>query len=81
MLKPEIKKTSLIIARPVAVALVCLIVCATANLLDGVLAQETQNAGEKSVAAITVTASFADKKQVEPDEQIELRLNRAPRVG
>ncbi|HKS43239.1 MAG TPA: cell envelope integrity protein TolA [Blastocatellia bacterium] len=81
MLKPEIKKPSLIIGRPgalLAVVLVCLLACANANLLDGVLAQETQNAGEKSVATITVTASFADKKQVAPDEQIELRLNRAP---
>ena len=81
MLKPEIKKTSLIIARPgalLAVALACLLACANANLLDGVLAQETQSASEKSVATLTVTASFADKKQVAPDEQIELRLNRAP---
>jgi len=81
MLKPEIKKTNLKIARPgtmLAVALVCLLACANANLLGGVLAQETQSASEKSAVTFAVTASFADKNQVAPDEQIELRLNRAP---
>lgn len=74
MLKPEIKKPGLKIARPtvlLSVALVCLLAFANARLLRGVMAQETQS-------AVTVAASFADKKQIAPDEQIELRLNRAP---
>lgn len=73
MLKPEIKRTRLKIARPgllLAFAIIGVLACANARLLDGVLAQ--------AAAKLVVTASFADKKQIVPDEQIELRLNRVP---
>jgi hypothetical protein len=60
-----------------AVALAGLFACANNILLRGALAQETQGANNQSGAAIVVEAGFASKKQVAPDEQIELRLNRA----
>jgi hypothetical protein len=59
------------------VALIALLVCGSGtSLLQGVLAQETKGAASQSGATLTLATSFADKKQVAPGEQIELRLNR-----
>lgn len=70
MLARMIKKTHLIVARPVALQcflLAALIVCANAKLL-GVFAQATQE--------LKVSVSFASKSNVLPDEAVELLLSR-----
>jgi hypothetical protein len=81
MLKPETKRDRPNVNKPsvlLAVALAALIVCGSTSLLRGVLAQETQGASSQPGSTLTLNTSFAGKKQVAPDEQIELMLNRAP---
>jgi chemotaxis protein histidine kinase CheA len=60
-----------------AVALAGLLACANASLLQSVFAQATSGASNPSGAPLTISTSFADKQQIAPDAQIELRLSRA----
>jgi hypothetical protein len=81
MPKPETKRNRPNVKKPgalLAVALAALLVCGSTSLLQGVLAQQTPGAGAQSGATLSLTTSFGDKNQVAPDEQIEIRLNRAP---